>query len=106
MASLESEADQSNWIDLKWTAEAQANSISIGRVVATLRNEPGVLARIAGSVGDAGGNIANVKTLHRTVDFFDMEFDLEVMDSRHLNNIIAALKTNDCVISVERARAD
>ncbi|WP_019961682.1 RelA/SpoT family protein [Woodsholea maritima] len=106
LASLEYEADQSNWIDLKWTAEAQSNSISIGRVVATLRNEPGVLARIAGTVGDGRGNIANVKTLHRTVDFFDMEFDLEVIDSRHLNNIIAALKTNDCVINVERARAD
>mgnify|MGYP002830914252 FL=1 len=67
-------------------------------------NEPGVLAEIAGVVGDARGNITDVKTLTRTRDFFEMAFDVEVFDARHLNNIVSALKTSDRVVSAERAR--
>jgi guanosine-3',5'-bis(diphosphate) 3'-pyrophosphohydrolase len=72
---------------------------------ATVRNEPGVLAEMAGIVGEAGGNISDVKTLERTKDFFTMSFDVEVFDARHLSNIVAALKTSDRVVSAERARS-
>jgi guanosine-3',5'-bis(diphosphate) 3'-pyrophosphohydrolase len=43
-------------------------------------------------VGDARGNITDVKTLSRTRDFFEMAFDVEVFDARHLSNIVSALK--------------
>jgi len=106
LAQLEDDSDDANWIDLRWTPEAGDNAVSNARIVATVRNEPGVLAELAGAVGVAGGNIANVKTLTRSRDFFDMAFDVEVFDVRHLSNIMAALKTCDRVVSVERARAD
>jgi guanosine-3',5'-bis(diphosphate) 3'-pyrophosphohydrolase len=76
----------------------------VGRITATVRYEPGVLAEMAGIVGEAGGNISDVKTLDRTKDFFTMSFDVEVFDARHLSNIIAAVKTSDRVVSAERAR--
>lgn len=104
LAEMEDEQSLENWIDLKWTPEAGAHGVSIGRVLATVRNEPGVLAEIAGAVGEAGGNITDVKTLQRTRDFFEMAFDVEVFDARHLNNIVAALKTSDRVVTAERAR--
>jgi len=104
LAEMEDEQSLENWIDLKWTPEAGAHGVSIGRVLATVRNEPGVLAEIAGAVGEAGGNITDVKTLQRTRDFFEMAFDVEVFDARHLNNIVAALKTSDKVVTAERAR--
>ena len=50
------------------------------------------------------GNITNIKTLSRSRDFFDMAFDIEVVDVRHLSNIVAALKTCDRVVTAERAR--
>ena len=106
LGGLEDDAELVNWIDLRWTPEAEADSVSIGRLIATVRNEPGALAEIASAVGEARGNIANVKTLHRTRDFFDMAFDIEVFDARHLSNILAALKTCDRVVAAERARAD
>jgi GTP pyrophosphokinase/guanosine-3',5'-bis(diphosphate) 3'-pyrophosphohydrolase len=105
LASFEEDDDLANWIDLKWTPEAANNAVSIGRIHATVRNEPGVLAEIAGSVGEARGNITDVKTLGRSKDFFEMAFDVEVFDARHLSNIIATLKTSDRVVSVERARS-
>ncbi len=102
LAAHEDDATDS-WIDLKWTPETQ-NTVSVGRVTATVRNEPGVLAEMAGIVGEAGGNISDVKTLERTHDFFTMSFDVEVFDARHMSNIVAALKTSDRVVSVERTR--
>ncbi|MFW6299621.1 MAG: RelA/SpoT family protein [Oceanicaulis sp.] len=105
LAEFEDGDDLANWIDLKWTPEAANNAVSIGRIHATVRNEPSVLAEIAGAVGEARGNITDVKTIDRTKDFFGMAFDVEVFDARHLSNIVAALKTSDRVISVERARS-
>lgn len=105
LARFEEDDDLENWIDLKWTPEAANNAVSIGRIHATVRNEPGVLAEIAGAVGEARGNITDVQTLDRTKDFFIMAFDVEVFDARHLSNIISALKTSDRVVSVERARS-
>ncbi len=104
----EEEGDAANdrWIDLKWTPEAQSNAVSIGRIVATVRNEPGALAEIAGAVGEARGNITHIKTNLRSRDFFDMVFDVEVFDVRHLSNIVAALKTCDRVVTAERARSE
>ena len=104
LAKFEDEDDLAHWIDLKWTPEANQNAVAVGRIHATVRNEPGVLAELAGAVGDAGGNITDVKTLERTRDFFSMAFDVEVFDARHLSNIISSLKTSDRVVSVERAR--
>ncbi len=104
LAAHEDEESLENWIDLKWTPETD-NAVSVGRIHATVRNEPGVLAEMAGIVGEAGGNISDVKTLERTTDFFTMYFDVEVFDAKHLLNIIAALKTSDRVVAAERARA-
>ena len=105
LAALE-ETDPDRWLDLAWTAEAQSNAVSMGRIHAVMHNAPGALAEIATAVGEARGNIANVKTLKRAPDFFEMEFDVEVFDTKHLQNIIAALKMCDTIVSAERARAE
>ena len=42
----------------------------------------------------------------RSTDFFDMEFDVEVFDTRHLANILAALRMCPSVVSAERKRAE
>jgi len=47
--------EDQDWIDLRWTPEAKSNAVSVGRIVAVVRNEPGVLAEMAGVVGDAEG---------------------------------------------------
>jgi GTP pyrophosphokinase/guanosine-3',5'-bis(diphosphate) 3'-pyrophosphohydrolase len=94
------------WLDLAWTAEAEENAVSMARIQAVLHNEPGALARVAQTVGENRGNIANVRTLHRAPDFFEMLFDVEVYDARHLANLLAALKMNEIVVSAERMRGE
>jgi GTP pyrophosphokinase/guanosine-3',5'-bis(diphosphate) 3'-pyrophosphohydrolase len=100
------ESDPDRWIDLGWTAEAEENAVSAARVHAVMHNTPGALAEIAKAVGENRGNIGNVKTLKRSKDFFEMQFDIEVFDNRHLANIISALKMCSSVVSAERARGE
>lgn len=95
-----------NWLDLAWTAEAEDNAVSMARIKAVMHNEPGALAEIAKTVGENRGNIASVKTRDRTTHFFDMEFDVEVFDTRHLANILAAIRMCEPVVSAERMRAE
>jgi GTP pyrophosphokinase/guanosine-3',5'-bis(diphosphate) 3'-pyrophosphohydrolase len=101
----EFENEQDRWIDLGWTAEANARSVGIGRVIATVDHTPGALAEIAGAVGRSNGNITGVRIVRRAHDFFDMAFDVEVLDARHLSHIVAAMRACASVVSADRARA-
>jgi GTP pyrophosphokinase/guanosine-3',5'-bis(diphosphate) 3'-pyrophosphohydrolase len=93
------------WRDLQWTPEAERNTLSDARLIATIRDAAGVLGQACTIIGDAGGNIIGVNMRHRHSDFFDVEFDVEVRDARHLTHIAAALRANPSVETVERAMA-
>ncbi|MFT4955918.1 MAG: guanosine-3',5'-bis(diphosphate) 3'-pyrophosphohydrolase [Brevundimonas sp.] len=96
--------DDTVWTDLQWTPQAEQDAVASTRLVATMRNAPGVLGQVATVIGEAGGNILNLNMTHRQQDFFDMEIDVEVADARHATQIIAALRANPSVDTVERAR--
>ena len=92
------------WRDLQWTPEAERNTISRASLAATIRNAPGVLGQVCTVIGEAGGNIVNLRMHHRQRDFFDVDFDLEVKDARHLTHIAAGLRANPSVETVDRAK--
>ncbi|HWE46284.1 MAG TPA: bifunctional (p)ppGpp synthetase/guanosine-3',5'-bis(diphosphate) 3'-pyrophosphohydrolase [Caulobacteraceae bacterium] len=92
------------WRDLQWSPEAERNAMAGARLRATVRNAPGVLGQACTIIGEAGGNIINMRMTHRQSDFFDVDFDIEVMDARHLTHIAAALRACPSVETVDRAR--
>ena len=92
------------WRDLQWTPEAERNTIAGARLHATIRNAPGVLGQACTIIGEAGGNIINLRMTHRQWDFFDLDFDIEVLDAKHLTHIAAALRACPSVETVDRTR--
>ena len=92
------------WKDLHWTAEAERDTVSEGRLRATIHDGPGVLGQACTVIGEARGNIVGVNMRHRHTNFFDVDFDVEVRDARHLTHIAAALRACPSVETVERAR--
>ena len=92
------------WRDLQWTPEAERNTVTLSRLTATIRNAPGVLGQACTVIGEAGGNIVNLRMHRRHADFFDVDFDVEVKDARHLTHIGAALRANPAVETVERSK--
>ncbi len=96
--------DDSVWQDLQWTPQAEQGAVASARIRATIKNAPGVLGQVATIIGEAGGNILNLVMSHRQQDFFDVDIDMEVEDAKHATAIMAALRTNPSVDTVERAR--
>jgi len=98
------EAEGGDWIDLAWTEEARSRALAVGRIQATVENARGVLAALARIIGEHDGDILNVRTVRRSKEFFDLAFDVEVADVRHLTNIVAAMRASRFVRDAERVR--
>ncbi len=101
------EAEDTNtdaWIDLHWTLNAEKNTLSVARIRVNMQNKPGVLGQACTLIGEAKGNIININIAPDQLDFLDIEFDIEVVDARHITNIAASLKTSPLIESVERVR--
>jgi GTP pyrophosphokinase/guanosine-3',5'-bis(diphosphate) 3'-pyrophosphohydrolase len=100
----EFEDEDALWRDLHWTSEAEAHTISRSRLTATVRDAPGVLGQVCTLIGEAQGNIVNMRMHHRQSDFFDVDFDIDVIDARHITHITAALRACPSVETVDRVR--
>jgi GTP pyrophosphokinase len=103
--TLETFADTpERWLDVSWGEGPDSPESHIGRLNVTISNEPGALGTLSTVIGQNGGNITNLKITSRSLDFWDMMLDVYVQDTRHLNNVIAALRATPVVASVERAK--
>jgi len=103
--TLESFADTpERWLDVSWDVGGEETPFHVGRIHVLVNNEPGALGAISTVIGRDGGNIANLKIVHRSVDFFEMLIDIEVTDIKQLTDIMAALRATRVVNSVDRAR--
>jgi len=100
----ELEADGNEWVDLAWTHTAMNRTLAVGRIIATVENKRGVLAELCGIIAENEGDILNLRIASRTTEFFDMVFDIEVADAKHLTNILAAMRTVRAVKEAERVR--
>lgn len=102
--TLEQFADTpERWIDVSW-GEGDGPDTRVGRLIITINNQPGALGNISTVIAKSGGNITNLKITSRSTDFWDMYLDVSVTDTKHLNNIVAALRATPQIVSVERAR--
>lgn len=103
--TLESFADTpERWLDVSWEEGEDTPEAHIGRLNITISNEPGSLGTLSTVIGKHGGNITNLKIVNRALDFWDMLIDVYVKDSRHLSDIIAALRATPEIAAVTRAR--
>ena len=92
------------WLDLSWDFNNNLNNNSNSRIVVVLNNKPGSLGKITTVIAKNNGNISNINFLVRKIDFFEILIDIEVRDAKHLKNIIAALRMETVVSSLERLK--
>jgi guanosine-3',5'-bis(diphosphate) 3'-pyrophosphohydrolase len=92
------------WLDVAWGDQDNTKETRIGRLNVVIMNESGVLGTLSNVIAKSGANITNLKITNRSVDFWDMLIDVSVTDTRHLNNVIAALRATPQVASVDRNR--
>lgn len=103
---LENFADvPERWVDLAWDSKNLVDVSHIGRLFVIIANEPGGLGTLTTVIAKGHGNISNLKITKRSTDFFEMLVDVEVIDLKHLLNIIAALRANPIINYVERSKS-
>jgi guanosine-3',5'-bis(diphosphate) 3'-pyrophosphohydrolase len=101
--ALKSYEDQpERWIDVTWDIDEDSPDRFPAQIAVTALNEPGSLAQIAQVVGEADGNIDNLKMTRRAADFTELVMRVEVWDLKHLNQIMAGLRARDAVSAVSR----
>ncbi|WP_334148868.1 RelA/SpoT family protein [Hyphomicrobium sp.] len=96
------EYEHERWIDVAWNVDPENPERFPALISVTAPNRPGALAEIADVIGQAGGNIDNLKMLRRASDFTELKIGLEVWNLAHLNEIINGLKAKAVVSKVER----
>ena len=98
----EFEDELERWQDVSWHEDASKTANNVARIELTLANEPGALGQVCTLIGEMKANIDNLSMTTRKPDFFRMHVDLEVRDTKHLGDILGALKAQSYVNQVER----
>ncbi len=92
------------WINLSWDVDNGTNPNPNARIVVVLKNKPGSLGKATTVIAKNNGNISNINFSVRKTDFFEIIIDIEVRDANHLKNIIAALRLEPEISSLERLK--
>ncbi len=92
------------WLNLSWDNQNNLETVSNARIVVVLFNKPGSLGKVTTVIAKNNGNISNILFSVRKPDFFEIIIDIEVRDANHLQNIIAALRMEKEVSSLERLK--
>lgn len=89
-----------NVMELSWGK--RQTSFHIVRLFITLHNRPGSLGILSTILGERESNIHNLKITKRHEEFFDLFIDISVKSMRHLETIMASLRSNKNINLVER----
>jgi GTP diphosphokinase / guanosine-3',5'-bis(diphosphate) 3'-diphosphatase len=90
------------WIDVTWDIQEAATELFPARIRVVALNEPGSLGRIATIIGAEGANIDKLQMVRRARDYTEMLIDIEVLDLKHLLDIVNEVKNQNVVSEVNR----
>ncbi len=93
------------WIDVTWDIREGATELFPARIRVVALNEPGTLGRIASIIGAEGANIDKLQMVSRARDYTEMLIDIEVLDLKHLTDILNGVKNLNVVSEAHRMLA-
>lgn len=92
------------WVSVDWGEDHGKEAMLEGRLNIVLQNKTSALGTLTTVIDKSEAHITNLKITSRTPDFIDLLVDVEVKGADHLKAVIAALRANTVVASVDRAR--
>ncbi len=90
------------WIDVTWDIHEGATELFPARMRVVALNEPGTLGRIASIIGGERANIDKLQMVNRARDYTEMLIDIEVLDLKHLTDILNGVKNLNVVSEASR----
>ena len=89
------------WYELTWNTKS-GKQLHTVRISLTVQNKIGSLNKITDTISKLHSNIVDIKINKREEDFFYMELDVQVTDSKHFNDLLVSLKLEDAIYKIER----
>ena len=89
------------WYELTWNTKS-GKYLHTARLSLIVQNKIGSLNKITSCISKLNANIVDIKINKREEDFFYMEVDVQVMDSKHFNDLFVSLKLEDAIYKIER----
>jgi GTP pyrophosphokinase/guanosine-3',5'-bis(diphosphate) 3'-pyrophosphohydrolase len=90
------------WLDVVWAPDIK-REFSV-EILVHVKNQRGVLARIASAVSENNSNIENVIVDERDSEYSDLRLTIGVLDRKHLANVIRRLRRIEMVERITRLR--
>jgi (p)ppGpp synthase/HD superfamily hydrolase len=97
-----SRGDSDKWVDVEWDPKTERLFDVVLRVV--LRDQRGVLAKVATAIAEAGCNISNVSVDDDRGLYATNRFTLQVSDRQHLARVLRSLRRIPEVVRISRSR--
>src|SRR5690606_30975300 len=95
--------EKESWIDVTWDISPEKPERFPAKLRVTAINEPGSLAQIAQVIGEADGNIDNLRMMHRASDVTELLLEVEAWDLEPPNRITGALRSKAVATTADRA---
>ncbi len=89
------------WYELTWETKS-GKYLQTVRMQLTVQNKIGSFNKITNCIAKLNANIVDIKINKREEDFFYMDLDIQVTDSKHFNDLFVSLKLEDVIYKVER----
>ncbi len=97
--------DPDKWLDVEWEPESQR--LYKTNLNLTVANQPGMLAKIASGIADAGSNIDNVSVEEEDGSAYaNLYFTVQVKDRIHLAELMRSLRKIPDVVRINRTKGN
>lgn len=97
--------DPDKWLDVEWEPENQR--LYKTNLNLTVANQPGMLAKIASGIADAGSNIDNVSVEEEDGSAYaNLYFTVQVKDRIHLAELMRSLRKIPDVVRINRTKGN
>jgi (p)ppGpp synthase/HD superfamily hydrolase len=97
-----SRGDSDKWVEVDWDPQTE-RMFDVGLKV-VVKDERGVLAKVAAAIANAGCNIANVSVDNDRGLYATNQFTLNVTDRQHLARVMKALRRLPEVVRISRTK--
>ena len=95
--------DPDKWLDVEWEPESQR--LFKTNLNLTVANQPGMLAKIASGIADAGSNIDNVSVEEADGSTYaNLYFTVQIRNRIHLAELMRSLRKIPDVVRINRAK--
>ena len=93
------------WLDIEWNdSDSAPERVFPVRLQVTVADKPSALATISTTISKANSNISHLFTSAKSSGFMELIMDVDVRNTEHLEDVIAALKALSVVVSVKKEK--